>query len=367
MAEEIKDDTVVQVNLQEKAKEVNQEPEVHKVDLSKPPVIPNEDPVEEEGDDSVLSEITIEEDPAEDPVEDPVEDPKGDPEEEEEEEEEGVKSELPENIQKLVDFMNDTGGTLEDYTLLNKDVDGMGEDQLLREYHKNVEPGLDKDDLDFLMEDLYKSDEEYDTEKDIKKKTLARKRDLSKAKKHLKNLKDKYYDEIKAGSKLNPEQKKAVDFFNRYNTEQADSLKEESLRSEVFTKETKKLFNDEFKGFEFNVGEKKYRFNVKNPNEIMSAQSDINNFAKKYLGDKNTLKDAKGYHKALFTAMNADVIADHFYKQGMADALKTSAKNSKNINMKPRGVHEKVVTKGGLTVKAVSSDTPPGKLRIKKF
>lgn len=393
------DDNVVKINLQEIAEQQNQaaEDNVVKVDLSKPPGSQEEETIEDDtnieeiiedsadeggesdgsddsdtdsddsddsddsslNDDSALSEIT--EDDSTD----------SDEEEEEEEEEEEViedKVELPENIQKLVDFMNDTGGTIEDYTMLNKDIDSLSEDQLLREYHQNLEPTLDNDEIGFIMEDLYDTDEELDSERDIKKKTIARKRDLAKAKKHLSGLKTKYYDEIKAGSKLNPEQKKAVDFFTRYNSEQEESSKTKTQKQKVFTQKTKSLFNDEFKGFEFKVGEKRYRYNVKDAKGVMNAQADIKNFTKEYLGDDNTLKDAAGYHKALFAARNADAIADHFYKQGQADAIKNASKNSKNINMGPRKGHGKnIPNQTGLKARAVENDAPsPGKLRIKQ-
>jgi hypothetical protein len=273
---------------------------------------------------------------------------------------------LPENVQKLVEFINDTGGSVEDYVKLNKDIDSLDETQLLKEYHQALEPELDADEIDFLMEDLYASDEDIDEERDIKKKSIAKKRDLNKAKKHLQGLKDKYYDEIKAGSKLTPDQKKAVDFFDRHNSENEENTKTKAHRSEVFKQKSDNLFSEKFKGFEFEVGEKKYRYNVKNPSEVKAAQSDINNFAKKYLGDDNTLKDAKGYHKALFTAMNADEIANHFYQQGKADAITTSAKKAKNIKMDARGVHEKV-NSTGFKARVVDSDNvAPGKLRIKR-
>ena len=392
------DDNVVKINLQEIAEQQNQaaEDNVVKVDLSKPPGSQEEETIEDDtnieeiiedsaneggesdgsddsdtdsddsddsddsslNDDSALSEIT-----ADDSTD-------SDEEEEEEEEEEVIedKVELPENIQKLVDFMNDTGGTIEDYTMLNKDIDSLSEDQLLREYHQNLEPTLDNDEIGFIMEDLYDTDEELDSERDIKKKTIARKRDLAKAKKHLSGLKTKYYDEIKAGSKLNPEQKKAVDFFTRYNSEQEESSKTKTQKQKVFTQKTKSLFNDEFKGFEFKVGEKRYRYNVKDAKGVMNAQADIKNFTKEYLGDDNTLKDAAGYHKALFAARNADAIADHFYKQGQADAIKNASKNSKNINMGPRKGHGKnIPNQSGLKARAVENDAPsPGKLRIKQ-
>lgn len=274
---------------------------------------------------------------------------------------------LPENIQKVVDFINETGGSLEDYVRLNTDYASLNEDQLLREYYQSTRPDLDKDEVDFLLEDKFQFDEEYDDDREIKRKKLARKEELLKAKKYLDGLKSRYYDEIKAGSKLNPEQQKAVEFFNRYQKENEEGLKASEKQKAVFNNKTKEVFSDQFKGFEYTVGEKKYRFNVKNAEEIKNNQSDITNFIKKFLNDKNELSDAKGYHKSLFTAMNPDAIANHFYEQGKADAMKDSMTRAKNIDMTPRGAHEKVTTNEGWTIRSVDGvDTSQFKIKLRK-
>jgi hypothetical protein len=282
-----------------------------------------------------------------------------------EQEETGV--ELPENIQKVVDFMNETGGTLEDYVRLNQDYSQLNETQLLREYYENTRPHLDKEEIDFLMEDNFAYDEDLDEERDIRKKKIAYKEELAKAKSHLDGLKSKYYEEIKAGSRLNPEQQKAVEFFNRYNKENAEASKIAEKQKQVFLNQTNNVFSNDFKGFDYQVGDKKYRFNVKNASEIKETQSDINNFVKKFLNDKNEMSDAKGYHKSLFTAMNADKIAQHFYEQGKADAMKESMARTKNVNMDARGVHEKVTSSNGWTVRSVNGqDTSKLKIKLRK-
>ena len=272
--------------------------------------------------------------------------------------------ELPENIQKAVDFMNDTGGSLEDYVKLNTDYSALNETQLLREYYENTRPHLDKEEIDFLMEDNFAYDEELDEERDIRKKKIAHKEELAKAKNHLDGLKSKYYEEIKAGSKLNPEQQKAVQFFNRYNKEQEETTKLAENQKNVFLDQTSKVFNNDFKGFDYQVGDKKYRFNVKNAEEVKTNQSDINNFVKKFLNEKNEMSDASGYHKSLFTAMNPDAVAKHFYEQGKADAIKDSMAKTKNINMDPRGVHENTTAPNGWTVRSVNG-VDSSKLRVK--
>ena len=272
---------------------------------------------------------------------------------------------LPENIQKVVDFMNETGGDLEDYVKLNTDYASLDEDSLLKEYYQQANPLLDNEDINFLIEDKFSYDEDLDEERDIRRKKLDRKQELAKAKQHLDGLKSKYYDEIKMGSKLTSEQSKAVDFFNRYTKESEEAAKVTERQTSRFKSASDNVFSDSFQGFDYNVGDKKYRYKVKNAGEIKETQGDINNFIKKFLNEKNEMSDAKGYHKSLFTAMNADSVAQHFYEQGKADAMKDSMARTKNVNMNARGVHEKVTTSNGMSVRSVDSGDSSSKLRIK--
>jgi hypothetical protein len=272
---------------------------------------------------------------------------------------------LPENLQKVVDFIDETGGTLEDYVKLNQDYSELDNDTLLREYYKNTKPHLDQEEISFLMEDQFSYDEEADTEIEIKRKKLALKEQVASAKSHLDGQKSKYYDEIKAGSRLTPEQQKAMDFFNRYNKESEETQKIAEKGKEVFVQKTNQVFNDNFKGFDFNVGEKKYRYNIKNANNVKESQSDINNFVQKFIDKKNGLmKDAKGYHKSLFTAMNPDAVANHFYEQGKADAMKDSVAKAKNVSMNPRQSFSNDNT-SGLKVRVLNDDTSNFKFKIK--
>ena len=273
--------------------------------------------------------------------------------------------ELPENIQKVVDFMNETGGSLEDYVRLNTDYASLNEDQLLREYYEAVYTSYDREDIDFLLSDKFSYDEELDDEREIRLKKLERKEALAKAKNHLDGLKSKYYDEIKMGSKLNPEQQKAVEFFNRYNKESEEAAKVAERQTSRFKQESAKVFNEKFEGFDYNVGDKKYRFKVNDTGQVKETQGDINNFIKKFLNEKGEMKDAKGYHKSLFTAMNADQVAQHFYEQGKADAVKDSMARTKNVNMNPRGVHEEVTASNGWKIRAVDSGQSTSKLKVK--
>ena len=313
-----------------------------------------QDAEETKENESVLVEITDEE--AEEVAEDLQEEVQDAIEEAKE-----TGAELPENIQKVVDFMNETGGTLEDYVKLNTDYASLNENALLREYYQNTNPNLDNEDINFLMEDKFSYDEDVDDEREIRRKKVARKQALSDAKNHLEGLKNKYYTEIKAGSRLNSDQQKAVDFFNRYTKESEDAAK----KVEYFNKETNKVFTDKFEGFDYNVGEKKYRFKVKDANKIKESQGDINNFIKKFLNEKGVMSDAKGYHKSLFTAMNPDQVAQHFYEQGKADALKDSITKSKNVDMNPRGTHEKFTASNGVTYRVLNPGESSSKLRVK--
>jgi hypothetical protein len=369
---------------------------VYKVDITKPPTSekePEPEPVKEEPADEGIKEEPVLEESTEEPVaeteekQEPILEEIGDeentvddtgvegsseiadntPEQEEVLPEEKTQIEYPENIQELVKFMNDTGGSLEDYVKLNKDYTGYEDMSLLREFYEKSKPHLTSDEISFLIEDKFSFDEEIDEPKDIRRKKLAFKEEVADAKKQLEHQKANYYKEIKAGSKLTQDQQKAVDFFSRYKEESVEKEKTTQSQRSVFDNKTKSLFNNQFKGFEYKVGDKRYRFNVKNVNEVKETQSDINNFVKKFLNEKNEMKDASGYHKSLFTAMNADAIANHFYEQGKTDAIKESVKTAKNINMDPRSGHKNVEA-SGIKARVVGGlDSKNLKLKLKNY
>ena len=354
-----------------------------KVDFSATPQeAPAEEPVEQPVEEAPVEEPVVEEAPVEAPVteeapEEPVlmeitdEEVEEATEQLEEEVAEAIQesakagASLPENIQKVVDFMDETGGSLEDYVRLNTDYSSLNEDQLLREYYETKFSAYDREDIDFLLADKFSYDEDVDDEREIRLKKLERKQALAEAKNHLDGLKSKYYDEIKMGSRLNPEQQKAVEFFNRYNKESEEAAKVAERQTSRFTQESEKVFSDKFEGFDYSVGDKKYRFKVKDAGQVKETQGDINNFIKKFLNEKGEMKDAKGYHKSLFTAMNADQVAQHFYEQGKADAVKDSMARTKNVDMNPRGTHEKVTTQNGWTIRAVNEGESTSKLKVK--
>jgi len=271
---------------------------------------------------------------------------------------------IPENVQKLMDFMEDTGGTLEDYVTLNQDFSSYDDMTVLREYYKKTKSHLTPEEVEFLIDDRFSYDEDVDEERDVKKKKIALKEQVADAKAHLDRQKSKYYEEIKAGSKLTNEQQKAVNFFNRYNKESKENEAVLEKQTNTFKMKTNNVFNKDFKGFDYNVGDKKYRFNVKDSNKVKENQSDINNFVKKFLNENNEMSDATGYHKSLFTANNPDAIAKHFYEQGKADALKTSVAKAKNVDMNPRQQHG-VVEAGGMKVKVLGSNSNDFKFKLK--
>jgi len=270
--------------------------------------------------------------------------------------------ELPESVEKLINFMKDTGGNVNDYVRLNADYSNVDEDTLLKEYYKNTKPHLDSSEIDFIMEENFKVDEDYDEERDQRRKKLAKKEEVAKAKDFLEDLKSKYYEEIKLRPNVSNEMSRASEFFNRYNKEQEIAKK----RHEDFKSVTNDYFSEEFKGFDFAVGEKAFRYSVNNPNEVAEAQSDISNVLKKFLNDKGEVIDYKGYHKAMYAARNADTIANHFYEQGKADATRNVIAQSKNIDAGARQTKAPDdIYLNGLKVKTVSG-VNSSKLKIKR-
>ncbi len=279
---------------------------------------------------------------------------------------EATGKELPENIQKLMQFMEETGGDLQDYVRLNQDYSELDNHTLLKEYYKQTKPHLNNEEIDFMMEDYFSYDEDIDEDRDIKRKKLAMKEQVAQARQHLDGAKSKYYEDIKYGSKLTSEQQKAVDFFNRYNKESKEQQEVAEKQHRTFLNKTNQVFNKNFKGFEYNVGDKKFRFNVKDSDTVKGSQSDINNFVKKFLNKNNEMEDAKGYHKSMFTAMNADKIASHFYEQGKADALKNSVAKAKNISMDPRQQYGNEVNTSGVKVRVLGDNSNDFKFKINK-
>ena len=363
---------------------------MYKVDLSKPPKTKTDAVQEQSTDESVLrgsgtdektgeeTEVELQEVQQEENElaleevieEETKEEPKKEPQEELKEEEVVPQTEvqneinIPDNIHDLVQFMNETGGTVEDFVNLNKDYTSYDTDAIIKEYYNKTKPHLDTEEVNFLIEDRFSYDEEIDDPREIKRKQVAYKEQVAEAKEYLEGQKNKYYKEVKINGNLSREQQKAVDFFNRYNTEQQEIARQQTQATDQFKAKTNQVFNQEFKGFDFKINDKKFRYNLKDVENVKNTQMDIMNIVGSYLDDNNKLSDGYGYHKALFAAKNADNIANHFYQLGKTEAIKEISTESKNINMDPRQVNSGTVESGGVKVRAISGDDS-SKLRIK--
>ena len=337
---------VTKVVIPKEPKDAVQEPSAKEVDVHEP----SEDSKKmvEEVSEPVIKEITEESKKEEEIKQEPL----------------AQQPTLPENITKLVSFMEETGGTMQDYIRLNTNYDDVDRDVLVKEYYKNTKSHLTADEIDFMLDDKFAFDEDIDEERDIRRKKLAYKEEVAKARKFLNDTKDKYYDEIKLNSpKLSGNQQEASDFFNRYKEDQ----KRNADNHEKFKANTNQLLNEQFEGFDFSLGDKKFRYGIQNPSQVAEKQSDLNNFIGRFLGEDGTIEDTAGYHKALYAGANADKIANHFYEQGKADAIRDVVNKSNNTSSVARKAAPTGAAKfGAYTVKSVSG-ADSSKLKIKKF
>lgn len=276
--------------------------------------------------------------------------------------------ELPEDVSAYLNYKKDTGRGFDDFLKLRKDYDAMDPDNLLREYLADTQQNLDSEDIDVLMEE-YTYDEDLDEESKIKRTKIARKKAIAEAKNYFNSQKEKYKLPLESsGMGLSPEEKEEFEAYRQY-TKQSKSIEEESNRKRRwFDQKTEEVFSKDFKGFEFDINDKKILFAPASGSELKSAQSSPLNFVNKFLDESGLIKDAAGYHKSLSIAMNPEKFAKFFYEQGQADATDDVLRKTKNINMSERRAPE-VVNKGGMQVKAVAPDSGRGlKIRsIKKI
>ncbi len=365
------DKNVTKVEVSKPVQPVNN---ITKVDLTKTPVEKTEDVKDEPKENEVEEEVVVvnetkEEQTKTEEVKNVIEEVTNETEEplvEQDDISVETNNDLPEKLQKVADFMKETGGDLNDYVQLNRDISKLDDSEVLDEYYRSTKSHLSVEERSFLLEDSFGVDEEVDDDKTIKKKQIALKEQVAKAKAYMDGQKSKYYEDIKAGSRLTPEAKKAMDFFNRYNKENEKQKKLNEATKKTFKQRTDNVFNDNFKGFDYKVGDKKFRFNVKDVNKVKETQSNINNFVDKFVGkDKTNIEDAAGYHKSLFTAMNPDAIARHFYEQGKADAVKDQIAGDKNINLDPRQTHNETNV-GGVKYRVLGNDANDFKFKIKR-
>jgi hypothetical protein len=274
-----------------------------------------------------------------------------------------------EGLDKLAKFIKETGGSVEDYVRATSDYSSASDEAVIKQYLKDTKKNFSDEDLDFYIEDKFGYDEDIDDEKDIKRKKLAFKEAAANARQHLETLKDKYYSDVKLNSKLSPEQKEAVEFYQKYKNESAETQDKQKKQRVHFEKETEQVFSDDFKGFDFKIGENKYRYKVSDTDTVKQSQSDLGKFLGDYFdSESGILKDAKGYHKTLYAGKNIDKIAEHFYNQGRAEALQDADAKAKNINMDGRRTSQDFIQAGGIKVKVLDSgeSNQMGKVKLPK-
>jgi hypothetical protein len=271
---------------------------------------------------------------------------------------------LPDEVSKYLDFKKETGRGFEDFIKANKNYDNLEDDQILKEYYSLTESDLDSEDIEYLMEDKFGYDEEVDDDRDIKKKNISKKRELAIAKKYLSKLSETYKTPLESsGGSYSEEQLKEINAYKEYVQKAQTEVESNKRKSEYFQKKTDEVFNSEFKGFEFKVGDKNVIYSSGDANEIKSKQVNVQSFINQYIGEDGLVNDAQGWHKALNAAMNPDKLAQYFYEQGKADAIGDVSKKSKNINMSLRQTPQSSPQKG-FQARAVSTDSGRG-LRIR--
>lgn len=277
------------------------------------------------------------------------------------------KEELPEDVSAFLNFKKETGRGLNDFIKINTDLDSMNPDQLLKEYYSQKESDLDAEEIEYLIADKFSYDEDLDDEKDIKKKQIEKKKELAKAKKFLEEQKQKYKAPLESSyGSLSVDEQEALKAYKEYSAKAQSSQELEQRQAEWFLKKTDEVFNNDFKGFDFKIGDKELKFSPGDQNELKKAQSNINNFIAKFVNNDGLIEDAKGYHKSLAVAMNPEKFAKFFYEQGIADAIEKEAKSSKNINFEVRRSPE-VINKGSFKVTSIGESDGRGlRIRFKK-
>jgi hypothetical protein len=277
------------------------------------------------------------------------------------------KEELPEDVSAFLNFKKETGRGINDFVKINSDLDSLDPDQILKEYYSQKESDLDTEEIEYLIADKFSYDEDLDDEKDIKKKQIEKKKELAKAKKFLEEQKQKYKAPLESSyGSLSAEEQEALKAYKEYSAKAQSSQELEQRQAEWFLKKTDEVFNNDFKGFDFKIGDKELKFSPGDYNELKKVQSNINNFIAKFVNNDGLIEDAKGYHKSLAVAMNPEKFAKFFYEQGIADAIEKEAKSSKNINFEVRRSPE-VINKGGFKVTSIGESDGRGlRIRFKK-
>jgi hypothetical protein len=274
---------------------------------------------------------------------------------------------LPEDVNAFFKFKKDTGRGLEDFYRVNQDFSKVTPERLLADYMRETNPDFDDEDISFEYESKFSYDEEYDDEKEVKRKKLALKKELGKATKYFEEQKEKYKAplESRMEAAIPEEYKVALDSYKQYMDQSAVFQQEASKKSEYFVSKTNDLFSDEFKGFDFKVGDREVAYKPNTPEQLKAQQTDISKFFNNFVDENGYIKDAKQYHKTVAAAMNPDAMAKFFYDLGKADAIDDSVRQSKNIDMSVRNAPQNI-EKGGFKVTALDNDHGRG-LKIKSF
>jgi hypothetical protein len=264
---------------------------------------------------------------------------------------------LPDDVAAYLKYKKETGRGFEDFLQLKKDFDSMSPEQLLKDYLTSTQEGLDSEDIEALMDD-YSFDEDLDDESTVKKVKIARKKIIAEAKKYFNGQKEKYNVPLESSSAFVPnEEKEIYESYKQY-VKEAKTIEEETNRKRRwFDQKTDEVFSKDFKGFEFNINDKKIMFSPGDANELKNIQSTPQNFINKFLDESGMVKDASGYHRSLAMAMNPEKFAKFFYEQGLSDATDDVTRKIKNINMTERRAPEVGKFTGGMQVKAINPDS----------
>ena len=274
---------------------------------------------------------------------------------------------LPEDVSAYLKYKKETGRNIQDFYNLQKDYDSMDDNSVLANYYSNTEEGLDAIDIQDIIEDKFDFDEDIDEPKDIKKIKLAKKRELAKAKKFLNEQKDKYKIPLESsGDGLSADQQENLNAYKSYIDESKTTQEQNKKRYDYFLNKTNEVFNNEFKGFDFKVGENNFTYKPGTAEEIKNVQKDISTFINKYTDDTGLISDVKGYHKALSVAMNPEKFAQFFYEQGVSNAVDNVSRKSKNINMDMRQAPQSV-SKNGMKIRPVGKVDSGRGLRIRSI
>ena len=269
--------------------------------------------------------------------------------------------ELPDDIKAYYEYRKETGRTMEDFLRLNSNTEDLTDDEILFNYYKSVEPDLDDTDIDILISDRFDIEEE--NTKDSNRKKVDKKRELAKAKKHFESQKEKYKKPLE--SRANEISKEEIDAYKEYVNQAKTQEEQNKRRAEFFEEKTRAVFNDDFKGFEFSIGDNSYTYSPGETSQVMNDQSSLENFIVKFIDNDGMINDARGYHKAMAAAMNPEKFAKFFYEQGRAEAIESDARRAKNINMDVKQAPQ-FSNKGGFNVRNVGESRGNG-LRIKSI